>query len=45
MLKAAWGIQEEAFKITLPLMDDKIKKYIHLIDVQWEQYFHLQLQK
>ncbi len=25
-IKSAWGIQEEAFKTNLPLMDDKIKK-------------------
>ena len=30
-IKTAWGIQEEAFKSNLPLMDDKIKK-IHTFD-------------
>ncbi len=30
-VKSAWGIQEEAFKSNLPLMDDKIKK-IHTFD-------------
>ena len=44
-VKSAWGMQEEAFKSNLPLMDDKIKKHIHLIEGQWELYFHLQLQR
>ena len=30
-IKSAWGMQEEAFKSNLPLMDDKIKK-IHAFD-------------
>ena len=30
-VKSAWGIQEEAFKSNLPLMDDKVKK-IHSFD-------------
>ncbi len=30
-VKSAWGIQEDAFKSNLPLMDDKIKK-IHSFD-------------
>lgn len=30
-IKSAWGLQEEAFKSNLPLMDDKIKK-IHTFD-------------
>jgi len=30
-IKSAWGIQEEAFKSNLPLMEDKIKK-IHTFD-------------
>ena len=30
-VKSAWGMQEEAFKSNLPLMDDKIKK-IHTFD-------------
>lgn len=30
-VKSAWGIQEEAFKSNLPLMDDKIKK-VHTFD-------------
>ena len=30
-IKSAWGVQEEAFKSNLPLMDDKIKK-IHTFD-------------
>ena len=30
-IKTAWGIQEEAFKSNLPLMDDKIKR-IHTFD-------------
>ena len=25
-IKSAWGMQEEAFKSNLPLMEDKIKK-------------------
>ena len=40
-VKTAWAMQEDAFKSNLPLMNDKIKKYIHLIDVQCQQYFHL----
>ena len=30
-VKSAWGMQEEAFKSNLPLMDDKIKK-VHTFD-------------
>lgn len=30
-IKSAWGIQEEAFKSNLPLMEDKVKK-IHTFD-------------
>ena len=30
-IKSAWGIQEEAFKSNLPLMDDKVKK-MHSFD-------------
>ncbi len=30
-IKSAWGMQEEAFKSNLPLMDDKIKK-VHTFD-------------
>ena len=30
-IKTAWGMQEEAFKSNLPLMDDKIKK-VHTFD-------------
>ena len=30
-IKSAWGIQEEAFKSNLPLMDDKIKR-VHSFD-------------
>lgn len=44
-IKSAWAMQEDAFKSNLPLIDDKIKKYIHLTVDQWEQYSHLQHQK
>ena len=44
-IKTAWAMQEDAFKSNLPFMNDQIKKHIHLIEIQWEQYFHLQHQK
>lgn len=44
-IKSAWAMQEEAFQSNLPLAQDKIKEYIHLIVDQWEQYFLLQRQR
>lgn len=44
-IKTAWGIQEDAFQSNLPLMNDKIRKTLLLIEILWEQFFLLQLQK
>lgn len=34
-IRTAWGIQEEAFQSNLPLMNDKINKNTHSIEIQW----------
>ena len=40
-IKTAWGMQEDAFKSNLPLMEDRIKKTHTLTVGLWEQFFHL----